>query len=573
MLANPPVWPDSVLVFSDTDTDIKERIDKATLDLQDKSGHFSEKRVALLFKPGTYDVDFIVGYYVQVLGLGEQVSDTQFVGKKGPYSPCMDPHGSGSLDTFWKSMENIHTENTMWAVSQAAPIRRIEVNGDLLLHEHGLYASGGFMSQVKVNKQLQIGSQQQFCFRNCEFNTKPDGCAWSVVYSGCIGAPPSSGRSISNPNPDLAVSTITETPIIAEKPFIIIDNNGKYNLQIPKVKSNTVGIDHTINNCKTIPFEYIYVTRVEIDTSKTIQDKLDDGYHICFTPGIYNLTETLVVKHNKQVLLGIGLATLKACSTGKPCIKVENYLTDVRIAGLMLEASEIDVFENSCIIQLGDNTIENSTGIISETNISCVLSDIFIRVCENINVSVQTIMKIYSDNVVMDNIWTWKGDHIKLMPNEEALPNEKYHLVKSGECIVDTCLEVFGNNVFAYGLFAEHALKNLVEWYGNNGFVAFFQSELPYEVDQENYGDKNYCAYKIHNNIEKHLLIAAGIYSFFRDNEVIVNSAIIAPQKSGIVIQNPYTVYLNGYGGIRHILNNIGNSVGSNIQQKLAYIN
>ncbi len=571
MLSNPPVWPDSVLVFSDTDTDIKERIDKATLDLQDKGGHFSDKRVALLFKPGTYDVDFIVGYYVQVLGLGDSVNATKFIGKFGPYSPAFDPGKAGSLDVFWKSIENIQTQNMMWAVSQAAPLRRIEVKGDLLLHDKGQFASGGFMSQVKVNKQLQIGSQQQFCFRNSEFNTKPDGGAWNNVFIGCKGKiPETSSRSSSNPNPDLAINTIKDTQIIAEKPFITIDSNGKYNLQVPKCIFNSIGVDHTIDDCATVPFDYVYVAHSEADTSETIQEKIDEGYHICFTPGIYKLNDTLIVKHYNQVLLGLGLATLLAPLTGKPCIKVENYLTDVRLAGLMLEASEITTFENSCLIKIGDETIENST---SETNISCVLSDVFARVSQNINVSIETIIKIYSDNVIIDNIWLWKGDHIKLAPNEEPLPNEKYHLVKSGECIVNTCLKVFGHNVSAYGLFAEHSLKNLVEWYGEYGSVYFFQSELPYEVNQENYGDMGFCAYKIDNKVTNHLLIGAGVYSFFRDNDVLVNSAIIAPNKSGIIIQNPYTRFLDGKGGILHIINDKGDAVGANIEPRLAYIN
>jgi hypothetical protein len=319
----------------------------------------------------------------------------------------------------------------------------------------------------------------------------------------------------------------------------------------------------------------VYVARADIDTYNTIQEKINLEYHICFTPGIYNLTDTLIVKHNKQVLLGIGLATLLAPTTGKPCIKVENYLTDVRIAGIMLEASEIDIFENSCILQWGDENIQNSTVNVSEIYISGAMYDIFVRIGGGINrnVSIETMVKIYSDNIVLDGCWLWKSDHTKLAPNEEPLPNEKYHLVKSGECICHTGLEVFGNNVWAYGLAVEHTIKNLVEWYGNNGVVLFYQSELPYEVDQETYGDLGYCGYKIHNHVENHLLIGAGIYSFFRDNNVTVNSAIISPDKPGITFINPYIRYLNGYGEISHIVNDIGDSVSATSEKKLTYIN
>jgi len=73
--------------------------------------HFTTQRTALLFAPGSYpNVDFEVGYYTSVLGLGKQPTDTQFTGNKGPYVEATDkytnrpPFGSG-LDTFWRSIE------------------------------------------------------------------------------------------------------------------------------------------------------------------------------------------------------------------------------------------------------------------------------------------------------------------------------------------------------------------------------------------------------------------------------------------------------------------------------------
>lgn len=57
-----------------------------------------------------------------------------------------------------------------------------------------------------------------------------------------------------------------------------------------------------------------------------------------------------------------------------------------------------------------------------------------------------------------------------------------------------------------------------------------------------------------------------GAYSFFRDHTVEVESGIRAPQKPGVTLTNSLSVFLNGNGGIRHIVDNEGASVQSGTQ-------
>ena len=173
---NPPAWPPSVRVFSPDDPSAAARAELAALgeELNDRArGHFSRARLALLFKPGVYrDLDVPVGYYTQVLGLGRRAGDVVFAGDaRGPHCAAADtrPGGAGSLDTFWRAAENFRTDaprGMLWAVSQAAPLRRVHVGGDLVLHDEGRYASGGFMANVRVDGALDFGSQQQWCARN-----------------------------------------------------------------------------------------------------------------------------------------------------------------------------------------------------------------------------------------------------------------------------------------------------------------------------------------------------------------------------------------------------------------------
>ena len=44
-----------------------------------------------MFKPGTYTVDVPVGYYTQVLGLGDSPDDVIFSGSKGVYCETGSP--------------------------------------------------------------------------------------------------------------------------------------------------------------------------------------------------------------------------------------------------------------------------------------------------------------------------------------------------------------------------------------------------------------------------------------------------------------------------------------------------
>ncbi|KAJ1406235.1 hypothetical protein B484DRAFT_404197, partial [Ochromonadaceae sp. CCMP2298] len=105
---NPPLWPDSVVVFSPSmgKGAIEQKIQQATGELMKQTGHYSDHRVALLFTPGEYDCDVQVGYYVQVLGLGASVGGVRFQGGRGVFCCAADPGGAGSLDTFWRSGEN-----------------------------------------------------------------------------------------------------------------------------------------------------------------------------------------------------------------------------------------------------------------------------------------------------------------------------------------------------------------------------------------------------------------------------------------------------------------------------------
>lgn len=52
-----------------------------------------------------------------------------------------------------------------------------------------------------------------------------------------------------------------------------------------------------------------------------------------------------------------------------------------------------------------------------------------------------------------------------------------------------------------------------------------------------------------------------GAYSFFRDNTVWMDEGIKVPKNTGVTLKNSLAVFLNGNGGIKHVVDNEGTPV------------
>src|SRR5258706_816412 len=161
---------------------------QATVDAianQQVDNEMGTQRYALLFKPGTYGtvanpLVFQVGYYTDVAGLGASPTDVTINGHIDVYNRCLTPTNCIALVNFWRSLSNL-TINVMglsgcrssgdfWAVSQAAPMRRVKVTGgNITLMDYCTagpqYASGGFIADSQTGFIIN-GSQQQFLVRD-----------------------------------------------------------------------------------------------------------------------------------------------------------------------------------------------------------------------------------------------------------------------------------------------------------------------------------------------------------------------------------------------------------------------
>src|ERR1700692_2454480 len=136
--SGPDLGP-NVLVFnpSMSTSEIQAKVD--AIAAQQVSNEFGTQRYALLFEPGTYGsstnpLNFQVGYYTSVAGLGRSPTDVVINGSVYVHNQCFGPNNCTALENFWRSLSNLTINVTtpgfdcysgeFWAVSQAAPMRR-----------------------------------------------------------------------------------------------------------------------------------------------------------------------------------------------------------------------------------------------------------------------------------------------------------------------------------------------------------------------------------------------------------------------------------------------------------------
>lgn len=509
---------------------------------------FGTERDALLFKPGAYNVNFKVGFYTHVAGLGQNPGDVSING--GLNVDAAWHNGNATLN-FWRTIENLtinpSSGQTKIAVSQAAPLRRLHVKGELSLFDfdnawNAGWASGGFLADSVVDNQVVPASQQQWFSRNSQWANWTNG-VWNMVFVGANNPP--TGQF-----PDPPYTVVEKTPVIREKPFLQVNNAGQYEVFVPGVQNDRQGVSWLNGSTpgQAIGIDQFYIARPETSTAATINAALSQGKHLIFTPGIYSLNDTIRINNANTVVLGIGIPTLVP-STGKAVISVAD-VDGVKLAGLTIDAGPVN---SPVLVEVGPagssaNHAANPTS----------LHDITIRTGGATVGSNDVGIEINSNHVVGDHFWIWRADH-------GAGASWDTNVSKNG-------LIVNGNNVTLYGLFNEHHNEYQTLWNGNNGRTYFYQSEIPYDVPSQaawmsSGGTVNgYASYKVADSVTNHEAWGLGVYSFFRDAAVKLNSSIEVPEVPGVKIHHATSIWLAGTPGseITHVVNNTGGRVYAN---------
>ena len=357
--------------------------------------------------------------------------------------------------------------------------------------------------------------------------------------------------------PSHAYTVVGQTPLMREKPFLVCDNNGLYSVQKPGIRRNvpndwsqptTSWLDNAAP-ISSIPITAFYIARAETDTADKINFALQEGYHLILTPGIYHLSTSINVTWPDTVILGLGMATLIP-DNGKSAMMI-NDVDGVSVSGLIIDAG---LGQSTTLLQVGPSTFNRA----DHTSNPTILFDICCRVGGAIAGTTQSCVTINSHNVIMDNMWLWRADH--------GLPNTYgWDINRASNGIT-----VNGDNVIAYGLFVEHFQGYQTIWNGNGGRVYFYQSEIPYDVPEQDTWRpasdhvKGYASYKVADSVTTHNAEGLGVYCYFRDKAVLLDSAIEAPTgKDGVKLEHMVIFFLDGLAGsgINHVINQTGAAV------------
>ncbi|WP_445064845.1 RICIN domain-containing protein [Streptomyces sp. SAS_281] len=512
-----------------------------------QSNQFGSERYAVLFKPGTYSADVNVGFYTQVAGLG---LSPDAVNINGAVHAEADWFQGNATQNFWRDAENLSVTpnggSDRWAVSQAAPYRRMHVRGNLKLDDGG-WSSGGFISDSKIDGQIQSGSQQQFLTKNTRMGSW-SGSNWNMVFVGDQGAPAQSFPTY---------TTVASAPVNREKPFLYVDDAGAWKVFVPAAQTNASATTWSgkTQAGSSLPLDDFYIARPGASAAD-MNAALAAGKNLLVTPGVYHLNQTLNVTRPDTVVLGMGLATLIP-DNGITALTTAD-VDGIKIAGVLVDAGTTN---SQTLMRIGPDGSSANHAANPVT-----LNDVFFRIGgATVGKATQSLV-VNTSNTIIDHTWIWRADH------------GNGGTVGWNTNTADTGLVVNGQNVTAYGLFVEHYQKTQVIWNGNGGRTYFFQNELPYDPpDQSAWRNGNtngYPAYKVGASVTSHEAWGLGSYAYFNANPAVVEDhSFEVPQTSGVKFHDMVTVVLGGAGTISHIINSTGAAVtpSSNVAYLTTY--
>lgn len=566
-----PYAPDlgpNVTVYS-PDTPLAEiQAELDALHAQQVDAEMSTNRQAVYFLPGQYGsaedpLQVKVGYYTEVAGLGASPEDVTVHGAVEVYNRCLEGGGTGNclaLVNFWRTISNLSIDidkagqdgcrqsAEFWAVSQAVSMRRLDVSGGTLsLMDYCTagpqYASGGFIADSRLPAVVN-GSQQQWLIRDSEVASWSN-AVWNQVFSGVVGAPDDSAF----PNPPY--TTIDQTPVSREKPYLYVGDDGRYNVGVPAVQHDSSGVTWADGETagRSIPITDFFIAKPG-DSVKDINNALARGQHLILTPGVYDVDRTIQVKRPGTVVLGLGHATLTAAGGAVP-LAVKDA-EGIVVAGVTIDAgTEL----SPVLLRVGaadsDKTLDPADPI--------TLSDVYFRVGGPHIGRTTTALEINADNVLIDHTWVWRGDHgVEGFTNGVNGDTDRWNTNTGLNGVI-----VNGDGVTATGLFVEHFQQHNTLWNGEDGRVILYQNELPYDPPTQadwtqSDGTLGYPGYAVADDVTTHRLDGAGVYVFNQNNPSIVTAnGFSVPETPGVQLHHIMTVNLSA-GTIQHVVNGVG---------------
>lgn len=532
-------------------------------------------RYALMFKPGDYTSAglFNIGFYTHMAGLG-----------KVPYEVKIDnvhtpPHlrNDNGTCTFWRSLENFsvlgkesyeHYDMFNWAVSQAAPFRRMYSQRTVRNQWKNGWVSGGFTADCVFDAPVGSDGQQQWFTRNSFLNKgrgKFAEGAYNFVFTGVELGPEAAKETYVDTDWDKGGNVTFEavTPVVSEKPFLFLDDDGRYKVFRPALRRNSAGVSYSrtsMGDGELIDLVDNFLVAKPGTTVSEMNRALAAGKHLMLTPGIYQLEEPLTVSLPNTIVMGLGWATIVPPEGAEAAIKIDD-VDGVRLASILFDAHH----SSHKLLKVGDKV-----GDKRHVDNPIVLSDMFFRIGGFLpqKTHVDTALEVNSNDVVGDHFWIWRADHGVKGSVGWDVNTADYGLV------------VNGSNMTIYGLFNEHFQKYQTLWKGENGLVYFYQCETPYDARTQDVfmsedGTRDgYAAYKVADNVQNHRAYGLGIYDvLFHD--IRLENSVEVPRNKGIEIHHLVnTSFIPGpKKGFGYVINGMVESTYPYERQYVARIN
>lgn len=580
-----PAAPDlgpNVVVFDPSMpvADIQAKVD--AIHAQQVDAEMGTARYALLFTPGEYGtaeqpLQLKVGYYTEVAGLGASPTDVTVHGKIETYNRCLssDPANPNclALVNFWRTLSNLtldidaagqdgcRASANFWAVSQAVSLRRLNVlaaEGDpgFSLMDYCTagpqYASGGFIADSRFGDVVN-GSQQQWLTRNSEVRSWSN-AVWNQVFAGVVGAPDDATF------PDPPYTTLDQTPLRREKPYLFVDARGRWNVRVPAAREGTRGVSWAdgLTAGRTVPLSDFYVAKPG-DSVQRINSRLAQGKHLLLTPGVYDVARGIEVKKAGTVVLGIGHATLTAVGGAVPLTVAD--VPGAIVAGVTIDAGTT---ESPVLLQVGKKNGGHGHHARGGRLDPITLSDVYFRVGGPHVGKTDVALRIDADDVLVDHTWVWRADHGLEGFTEGVNGDTDRWRTNTGR----TGVVVNGDDVTATGLFVEHFQQHNTVWNGERGRVVLYQNELPYDPPTqadwtEPDGTLGWAGYKVGERVRSHQVWGAGVYVFNQNNpSIVTENGFEVPQRPGVQLTHVMTVNLSA-GTVRHVVNGVGGQADS----------
>lgn len=557
-----------------------DEINATLQNLATRSTGFDEIRNAVYFMPGTYGsaagqntpatatgfIDSPVGFMETVQGLGASPDDVTINGNLR-----VGVSTGFALGTFWRSLANVRinpieadeTPHTLrWNTSQASPVRRVDIVGNLDLS--GGVAGGNLIANSRISGAVTagfdwvtditpVGGQFYYYFHDSQIGSW-QGHWINYVFSGVVGAP----APQFNPGD---VTSLPTTPVTRDAPFLYVDHN-TFKVFVPDAQTNVRGIHwgardrqdhgdrHGHGDCDgtSLGLDQFFIAK-PTDSAQSLNNELAKGKNLILTPGVYKVTEALHVTRPNTIVMGMGLSTVTPVN-GTAAIQVDD-VTGVSISAITVDANA----KNSDVLVRvgtsgGDDRHHGHDG--DDRSNPTLLSDVFVRVGGSYAGHATTSFEINQDNVLIDHTWLWRADHGNKGTTGWTVNTGDHGLVVNGDAVT------------ALGLFVEHYQKTQIVWNGNAGRTIFLQSEAPYDPPNQaaymNGSENGYPFYEVSQDVSSHEAsgMTAVTLFLFSPTPIFIQSAYRAPVSARVRFHDIFAGVLLGRGGIQNVINESG---------------